>query len=686
MKITPKLQSIMYGTFVSIGVTVSGLLWWERTGPEEVKVTDYIELYQATRERILAMEYGSPAAYPAAQVYTNHVINWIPDTNGYYVYSGGVKTLTNYWKSSGYNEMIVWTNVYNRLYGQPPVSGDIYARTRYMELPVADSFLTGSEHRYIWNQYTTISVTGMWNGTVGPPFTTNGLGTYVLITNGTTMALNDWFENASGIFVPLSELAGNGNYQIDAPCRIYSNTTLVATHKVYVWWLLDFGPLDSYGGTYSSRIIRGFSLGVYQGAGVTLAGESPINGPWYGYYVGNSPASIISTNIIITTSNASTDPKMLMDAPCRWWVGTKGPDGRYIAPDFGLINPYVTVPKIDYLDNRLLSRPYSDFSSPIQYPLAHPYSRYIVTNTAVAGEYVGFTNQSQFIALNSQFTATNVCLAAGIPVHWTNGFYITPDGFTNWSKVRVRDIDRLARASKQFNWMSSPGIYGPSSSRIGGTVVTNVWTGYGYSTVSWADAQYIATTNFHPTSVLVSSFDNFSIIGSYTFGQNHRFSPGWGGFSEWFAYIRAVQVDLIPYAVNTQLVADADFYVFSSRYPINSSPWTEGDIANQYDATHSGYGGVLSTNQYVRIATVSSQYATNRYITIGSINIPPWCDDPTAPIPIVPEIRTNNIKGYAIGRYSAPPYYFSTIRPTQVIMKWHFNYLTDYNPVDPFTP
>lgn len=646
MNVPPQLQRLIYGTLVVAGAAVTGTLWYQRTGPQKVKVVDYIEIYQSCLEKCMATEdadfYIGYAWQPTVR--TNLVMSWTNDSRGYWIYptngvssTGTVAALrTNYWIAGGYTAQDVWTNNLNHRYR--------------IALPdTATRELTGADGRYIWNAYSNLTVAGFANS--------NYNGTYRSMTNGTTIELAGWALASLPLhYLDIMDKIGQS---VDVPCHIYSN----ATHLNY--FLLDFGPLDSAGKANDpyydlhSSIIWGKRGSSWARRAFTYRGDSPLNGPWF-LNADSAPVA----GVTVTGSGFSSN--ILIDAYCRWYVGKKTEhavydgsedwhswddiappytDPRYWAPTRHALGAEVHKAQLDDIAGTILSL-VDAYAVGGAYPSDYEVgSRYIRTNSAVAGEFVGFTDLQDFYDLSTQYTAKAVCSWAGVPLVWTNS-----------AIPSTGDVTRLAKLLQEFQWTRRGRTFGLNIPYIydhqwylpgqctGITVsVTNYWYGTGKSTSSWADAKAIATTNFAPYAAIAD-------VGPFQFTQGYyiKYNSTW---QEWEAEIHACQVELAYPGACTSITHEADFYL------MGADPYF-GIGTNTWDANGTG----ILSNEYKRLGSVTNNLAYP-YITVGATNMPNWCVDPKPAAPVEDQAYYLR-QGYG----AAVP---------EIVMKWHWQYNTN---------
>lgn len=498
MVIKPNIVRLLYGTIVVATVATTGTLWYNRTGAKVIKTVDFIELYQASIERVMAAEYCTDRTnYPVPAVYTNYNAVWTPDSRTWTYHVGANVITTNYWVLSGYTNPVVVTNTeINRKFRLCIQFTDFSWMSTF---PASGRGLLGSQdrQRYIWNGYSNLTVSGA--GSLD--------GTYSAQATGAVPTAYPQITGAPQIYFWQS----GTNWLIDRGpslnCMLGSEFALT-TPEYFDWDILDY--------------INPITNTLY-----TRTADSALNGPWFAY--GDSPAGT-------TVSGSGFAPNLLREAICHWYLdkttGT-GIDSRYDTHGARLIDAHVT--RAELVD---LFSPYSPYNDRFisyrwgeSYGVSTPHPLYISTNVTPGV----ISNYAQF----ADYAVTgNLSVLSNIA---------NPPQTSNLTAI-AQYLTSLCwtRADGTYRWMN-PGTKS-------NTVVTNYWYGYGWAT-SWAAAKAIAETNFGPVSATIDN-GGWPISGpSYTFTSGSHIGAGY------VAEIASLSDDVTYLGACTDIVSDVAFWV-----------------------------------------------------------------------------------------------------------------------------
>lgn len=635
MRIIPLRTVIAYGTAVTVSVTIGGALWFDRSGAaaRRVKLDDYIMVYQSLLEKSMATEVGTdPNDFPLpVDIRTNYARAWDDDPSGrtYISYSTNGTAVTNtYLVRTGDDAEYIVTNCFG-------------GHTYKIDLPDT-GFVEASGDlggRYIWNAYSNITVSG---------FTTNINGTYNFSIRARSVDLAATYPGIWTLLSPWNEYRN-----LDVLVYVYTNTS--------IFTLLDFGPLETIGwlpeyDDLRSCVIADMSEDPgYQAVAFTYRQDSPFHGPWF------TADDELETNAVVTGSVFVTN--LVRDAICRWYVNkqvgfydyghsweSNTPayyDPKYYVPDYHGIGPDVSSNHIGRIQSHIFSELAASWGG----------SGYIVTNDAVAGEFVSFTNRSQFFALSQAYTPTGLCAWAGVDYAYTNS-----------GRPTTGDVCRLAKLLQEFNWTRQAGEAGAlwwAHGYIGGdtnTIYTNVFFGAGDSIVSWAEAKSAAEADLKPFVYSLHA-QPFAV----TWGEYYK---NGGGGESWHAVIETTHADLCYVGACTSMTASADFYVYGASPYVNDGPGAITQGAQSY-ATFDDNGSGVVFAEYKRVGTVETA-STNPvpFITLGmGQTVPTWCDDP-ATLYAADDVMYTTYRGYRLKGSGGT-------NEAEIIMKWDWTYNTD---------
>jgi hypothetical protein len=641
MKISPQLQWLLYGTAVSVSVTIGGALWHSRSTPGgHAKVNDFIEIYQSCLEKTMATEYwtGNPTNFPPAPaVYTNRVVNWIPDPSGrgYYLYpTNGSPVWTNYLVKSGETDD-VYTNALNRTYKTALPNPALNVGLDYSWEDGVYDEMTGGKDRYIWNAYSNITISG---------FSVAGVnGTYSYVTNAR--------------FVRNEDSTNRIDMILD-----HSWTDLGSSDQIYVYtngasptrYLFDRGPRDSAGkkapgdNTRSCAIVRS----TYTRDAVTYRGDSPFNGPWF-TWTGMTPV----TNVVVTGSGFSSN--LLREAICRWYINKSGPwavygdyewhsydgvtpayeDPRYWRWGLNALGADLKSYQLDTIEDKLWMWVDPAYFAPVSLIQVQAFLDH---HQASAGTFTGITNYQGWVDLCLNWTG--VCVNAGIS-----------QVYTNHQPPTTGDVDRLSKALKEFQWSWDGHAFDPwmIPGELTNTVpCTNNYVGWGQSYTSWAAAKADAEANLRPDSSYAWA------PYSYTYGHYGATVYPTVTTKVWAAYIYTSADDAAYKGACTSIVHTADIYVLANKYAGLS--YTN----NVFDGN--GVSGLVE-GEYVKVATVGPSSDPFPLTTIGTIGaVPAWCDDPA-----LHTVRTDYGDHYVLLGGSVQGF---QIDDAVVVLKWGWNY------------
>lgn len=510
MIVLPRVQRLLYGTVVAIGVSTGGALWYDRANVHKPNLDDYIEVFQSALEKGIATQYSASVTNIPSVVYTNLLTTWVTDADhSWYDYSSGTAVETPYYKKNGTTEYLVTNEFQGKTF-----------RTVYLGssvLPTAADEMAGSTNAmYLWNAYSNLTASGF----VSIP-QINGV--YALQTNGYDAAL------AAIIF----------GYELDdyvGDFKIYQNTTSS-------YWLLDLGPKDS---------IKQYAIscGIYDGdieVAHTVRGDSPINGPWF------APA-FKETNATVVGSGFASN--LLTDAYCRWWINRTQPSipqtpALLNTRDLDNYQGYVAMitaesgkPLLEGIDNWIISS------------LAVPASRYLPSGTDIAG----YTNYTQITATNAYMTYSNICALAGVS---TNHVYP--------AIAQVTNVARLAMILQEFDTTvygcysgsgNAPPLWGNGYLDDLATFNPRIWRGVGSSTNtaggSWAEAKSRAYANLSVTTYATNA--GFNALQMYVSGQFRTNVAQ----KFWICDIWYSDSEFAAIGLNTNISKTANFYLQAS--------------------------------------------------------------------------------------------------------------------------
>lgn len=235
-----------------------------------------------------------------------------------------------------------------------------------------------------------------------------------------------------------------------------------------------------------------------------------------------------------------------------------------------------------------------------RYPTSNQFEVVICSgsNTPLLKKYYAITN---FTILNY----AGACTGDSVTVMWTNAWKMSPPGI--WQD----QLDDYATVIKEFKW-----TVGYDGDWDAGT--NYYW--YGASSNDWADA--LATCQASTPVITPSGGGNAP--GERTVSQ--MIFDGWGpGTNYWTAeaYTRSSKAVITVRGVNTDTkLKTANYYSWA-----NSNAWAGGEYNPQA-------GGIPQNDHYQLLpigcsATISGVCTSD--IAFGSIFVPPYWTDPTAP-------------------------------------------------------
>lgn len=564
MVINPNIVRLLYGTIVVATVATTGTLWYNRTGTKLVKTVDYVQLYQATLERTMATEYDDARTnVPTPAVFTNRIATWTPDSATWTYYQGSNAVSTNYWKLSGYTQAVVITNNFTN-------------RTYVLKLPMYSYSANGErtrmhplkgsldQHKYIWNGYSNLVVTGA--GNLNGTYTNNkvGLSEYIYDTAPVT-----YFWNCSTNWIvdrgPSMNCLLGSEYNLTTP---------------------------EYYDPYTEELVDPITNALY-----TQNEDSALNGPWYTYD---------DTPIAVSVSGIDYAPNLLRDAFCHWYIDkgmqqtyASSHDPRYDYTGVGVIDAHVSdLDLIDllfndgeppYLSDRFAVGPYYIW----------PFIATNVTASAISN-YGDFGKYHVSIG-----SITNY---AKVPVdEWTPGSF-RYDIATLSNPPSTSNLTDIARYLHELKWTRAQGLakwLNPGTKS--NVVATNQYVAQSYWHPTWAAAKAAATTNFSLREINTDG----NTPQTYTAGI---YSPALG----YSATILASEMELTYQGSCTDIVKDVCFWI-KGQFVFSGLPNTT-EIFDDF-----GLG--INTNYYSEISVQSNSVDRFPYVTVGNTNYV-WCDDP----------------------------------------------------------
>jgi len=611
MKVIPQLQKLLYGTVVATGVAVSGALWYNRT-VGQVKVRDYIEIYQSCIEKCLVTRQSTNAFETDAdhvKTYTNYVASWVASLTNYTARDASGEFTTNYWVFDGYVYEDVYANINVGSYrvsfpidtsGNESIGGE----------------MTGDlGDRYIWNAYSNVAVSSF-------PTNTALEGDYVLATNGQRSVVDQYF--AGTFLTSLKALAGTTQ---DMFVNIYTNTG--------GYWLIDFGPIRGVDPFARSCVIGDQGVLQFDIEAYTFRGDSMFNGYWYADISG-----VFKIDRAVTVTGSGFSQALLRDARVKWWTErslNSTVHTNYDRVSFHNINPEISYTEFVSIDSKVLS---TEPAATAGNSLARAYridggvdvgSKFMTTNVSDSlGEYAGFTNYNQFIGLSTNLSRTNLLNRLGLV-----------NAYVYHNPPNTNDLERLSKCLKEFqwtsgargdadgdNWFKSGYVDGSNTS----SSITNRFYGQGESTSSWADATSIAFTNFISLQRATATI----VVKPHQVTEGRYLAAG--GVETWNATIEVITADMASLGLYTGIVHSADFYVFGASPNSGDLPLkitTDSADYSTFDAFGTGitFGqyDVISSLTDVTSATIASKTlsSTNYFTSVSVFPIDPGTGSPS---------------------------------------------------------
>jgi len=630
MRIMWNWQVKKYGTLVAAGIATGGALWLARTTTTP-RAVDFFTTSQTILERCLATQ----TADGTNSIYTNAVVNWIADTNGY-AYStytaAGVRVVTSYWQHAATTTDHVITNgLGGSTYRVAPLSW-----SRHSSGSRAPTFSkTGG--RYIWGGYQTLTLGG---------FSSDYNGDYHYMTNGAYAQIDaDVYD-------------GDLSYE-----DVFNFLNRSRNPLVYVWTnangihLVDAGPMEGYPFYYGKElsVVLFLDPPAFSADYATFYGDSAINGPWFRPWEDRDDSPVSGWSVV----GSDFSSNILRDAQARAWIN------RYNDEQSTWQSPRMVVRVTRYMFDNMRATldgtgggNAGNLCGGDLRILGNFYGSCYIDHTATnaGGTYNGITNWAgtgnTWEALADAVTWTSCTARASVSNVWPD--YSDMTKRTNTYTY----IGKICRDALKWTYRRMAGDTGGSGevfwypSPWDGSA-NNYFTGEGIAigatadlAALWATAKTRAESSYNADTGTRFIFNGPS---RYTTGMAETFG---GGVRVW-ATVSSTVGDLVCKGINTNISHTVDFYVYGR------SPGS--------NVFFNALGTGLGLGVYNRIASVGPTFDGYPHATLGTTNIPAWCAQPV--------VGGRTFDGWDVTRWSLPGPTFE--HSEEAVIKWDFVYGTN---------